>query len=227
MAAHIDCPLLGGDTVATPGPLTLSITALGAVPPAGWSREPAPGRRRALCLREPSATRRWVWPAPERRSLASKSRLWAQDARPLAMRGLDRPLPRRRVRAKRWFPPCAPAPAPRWTFPTVSLAIWRHDARLKPARHELRSTSPACRFPTPPARFRADPACLSGSLCGGDDYEILCAVPSRRRPGSRRLRRRLARRCANRRTNGRARGGRFSRFERPAARLRHDRFSHF
>jgi thiamine-monophosphate kinase len=26
------CPLLGGDTVATPGPLTLSITALGAVP---------------------------------------------------------------------------------------------------------------------------------------------------------------------------------------------------
>lgn len=30
------CPLLGGDTVATPGPLTLSITALGAVPKGGF-----------------------------------------------------------------------------------------------------------------------------------------------------------------------------------------------
>ena len=30
-AAAYDCPLLGGDTVETPGPLTLSITALGAV----------------------------------------------------------------------------------------------------------------------------------------------------------------------------------------------------
>ena len=31
-AAAYACPLLGGDTVSTPGPLTLSITALGAVP---------------------------------------------------------------------------------------------------------------------------------------------------------------------------------------------------
>jgi thiamine-monophosphate kinase len=32
-AAHFDCPLLGGDTVSTPGPLTISITAFGRVPP--------------------------------------------------------------------------------------------------------------------------------------------------------------------------------------------------
>src|SRR5271165_737136 len=31
-AKTYDCPLAGGDTVATPGPLTLSITAYGAVP---------------------------------------------------------------------------------------------------------------------------------------------------------------------------------------------------
>lgn len=31
-AAFYSCPLLGGDTVRTPGPLTLSITALGSVP---------------------------------------------------------------------------------------------------------------------------------------------------------------------------------------------------
>jgi len=32
-ATHFDCPLLGGDTVSTPGPLTISITAFGRVPP--------------------------------------------------------------------------------------------------------------------------------------------------------------------------------------------------
>ncbi len=32
-ATGFDCPLLGGDTVATPGPLTISITAFGHVPP--------------------------------------------------------------------------------------------------------------------------------------------------------------------------------------------------
>ena len=37
------CPLLGGDTVATPGPLTLSITALGEVPPTAFV--PRPGAR--------------------------------------------------------------------------------------------------------------------------------------------------------------------------------------
>jgi thiamine-monophosphate kinase len=31
-ALHYACPLIGGDTVATPGPLTLSVTALGEVP---------------------------------------------------------------------------------------------------------------------------------------------------------------------------------------------------
>jgi thiamine-monophosphate kinase len=32
-AAHFQCPLLGGDTVSTPGPLMISITAFGRVPP--------------------------------------------------------------------------------------------------------------------------------------------------------------------------------------------------
>src|SRR6266568_4515188 len=31
-AAHFNCPLLGGDTVSTPGPLMISITAFGQVP---------------------------------------------------------------------------------------------------------------------------------------------------------------------------------------------------
>ena len=34
----IDCPLIGGDTVATPGPLTLSVTAIGSVPEGRMAR---------------------------------------------------------------------------------------------------------------------------------------------------------------------------------------------
>jgi thiamine-monophosphate kinase len=37
-ATHFGCPLLGGDTVSTPGPLMISITAFGKVPPGGMIR---------------------------------------------------------------------------------------------------------------------------------------------------------------------------------------------
>ncbi len=37
-AALYTCPLIGGDTVATPGPLTLSVTALGSVPEGRMAR---------------------------------------------------------------------------------------------------------------------------------------------------------------------------------------------
>jgi thiamine-monophosphate kinase len=46
-AAHFQCPLLGGDTVSTPGPLMISITAFGRVPPGRMIRRAgaAPGDR--------------------------------------------------------------------------------------------------------------------------------------------------------------------------------------
>lgn len=37
-AKTFNCPLLGGDTVSTPGPLTISVTAIGRVPPQGMVR---------------------------------------------------------------------------------------------------------------------------------------------------------------------------------------------
>jgi thiamine-monophosphate kinase len=37
-ASAYDCPLIGGDTVSTPGPLTLSITAIGSVPEGRMAR---------------------------------------------------------------------------------------------------------------------------------------------------------------------------------------------
>jgi thiamine-monophosphate kinase len=46
-AARFQCPLLGGDTVSTPGPLMISITAFGRVPPGRMMRRAgaAPGDR--------------------------------------------------------------------------------------------------------------------------------------------------------------------------------------
>jgi thiamine-monophosphate kinase len=46
-AATFACPLLGGDTVSTPGPLTVSITAFGRVPPGGMVKRTSaqPGDR--------------------------------------------------------------------------------------------------------------------------------------------------------------------------------------
>jgi thiamine-monophosphate kinase len=46
-AAAFNCPLLGGDTVSTPGPLTISITAFGRVPPGGMIKRTSaqPGDR--------------------------------------------------------------------------------------------------------------------------------------------------------------------------------------
>ena len=58
-ARHYGCPLLGGDTVRTPGPVTISITAFGTLPKgtmvqalrrarwatASWSPAPSATRR--------------------------------------------------------------------------------------------------------------------------------------------------------------------------------------
>src|ERR1700709_1916339 len=42
-AAHFQCPLLGGDTVSTPGPLMISVTAFGRVPPGRMTRRAGAG----------------------------------------------------------------------------------------------------------------------------------------------------------------------------------------
>jgi thiamine-monophosphate kinase len=42
-AEHYTCPLFGGDTVSTPGPLTISITAFGRIPPGRMVRRSGAG----------------------------------------------------------------------------------------------------------------------------------------------------------------------------------------
>ena len=55
-AAADRCPLVGGDTVWTPGPLTLSITAIGAVEPGRFAARGAPAPATCSTSPAPSAT---------------------------------------------------------------------------------------------------------------------------------------------------------------------------
>ncbi len=50
MARELGCPLLGGDTVRTPGPLSISITALGAVPAERMIRRTSAAPGQAICV---------------------------------------------------------------------------------------------------------------------------------------------------------------------------------
>ena len=54
-SAHFRCPLVGGDTVSTPGPLCLSITAFGTVPEGAIPRRRGGGRATSSSSAAPSA----------------------------------------------------------------------------------------------------------------------------------------------------------------------------
>ena len=171
-ARALNCPLMGGDTVATPGPLTISITALGSVPSGRMipRASVAPGDRlyvtgsigdSALGLRlrrleaddaahlTPEARRyllnRYLLPSP-RLDLRAGLRLAAHAAMDVSD-GLAGDLAKM-LRAS-----------------GVSACVWMSRAPLSAAAR---------------AYIRDDPVLLDLALTGGDDYEILAAVPPER-----------------------------------------------
>lgn len=168
-AVAFGCPLLGGDTVSTPGPLMISITAFGRVPPGGMVRRTSarPGDRvvvsgtigdAALGLAlltgrvtvDDVTTRdaligRYRVPQP-RVGLASAVRKYARAAMDVSD-GLAGDLAKL----------CAAS--------GVSAAL---DAGAVPFSAAARSLV---------AQGKAD---LPALVSGGDDYEILCAIPEDR-----------------------------------------------
>ncbi len=160
------CPLLGGDTVATPGPAVLSITALGDVPAGrfvprdgarpddvlfvtGTIGDAALGLdvRRGAFAGYGTAERaflldRYLLPQP-RLALAGALRAHARSAMDVSD-GLAGDLEK-------------------------MLALDGMTADVSVAAVPL---SPAAR-----AAVARDPNLLATVLCGGDDYEILCVVP--------------------------------------------------
>ncbi len=173
MAAEFHCPLLGGDTVATPGPLTLSITAIGAVTAGRMARRStaAPGdtlyvsgtigdAALGLLLREAELANA---PAPPWASALSQGQRSTLIGRYL------RPEPR-----------LALVPALR----AASAAMDVSDGLVGDLRALARASgvSPQVDLGKVPmsgaasAALAVEPALFDRLLCGGDDYEILCAV---------------------------------------------------
>jgi thiamine-monophosphate kinase len=164
-ARAFSCPLIGGDTVHTPGPLTLSITALGAVGPGAMPVRTGarPGDvifvsgtigDAALGL----ALRLGRGPALAE---AHRSELVGRYLKPEPRLGL------------------APALAHAHAAMDVSDGLVGDLAKMLRASGvsgalDLREVpfSPAAR-----AYFAADPGGIEIAATGGDDYEILAAVP--------------------------------------------------
>ncbi len=172
-AAAGGCPLLGGDTVRTPGPLSVSITAFGSVPPGAMV--PRTGVRPGDLL--------YVTGTIGDAALGLRLRLGSERV----LAGLDEV--HRLHLADRYL-----HPRPRLAL-RAALRADAHggmdvsDGLVGDLRKMLRASgctgsvdlaavplSPAARAAT-----AADPALFDAAVTGGDDYEVLCAVPSDRR----------------------------------------------
>jgi thiamine-monophosphate kinase len=169
-AASYGCPLLGGDTVRTPGPLTISIAAFGAVPHGRMVRRSGakPGDRLVvtgtigdaalglLLLRDPATGRRWRLDRCGQHHLANRYRL---------------PQPRTGLAG------AIAAHASAAIDVSDGLAgdlgkLCRASGVAAEVEVEQVALSDAAR-----AALAADPALIEKILTGGDDYEVLAAVP--------------------------------------------------
>ncbi len=166
------CPLLGGDTVKSPGALTLSITAIGAVPQGRMV--PRPGVVAGDCLyvtgtigdaalglrlfRAEAADQAWI------DALDDKARAHLRDRYRL-------PLPRLALRQ------------PLRTYARAAMDV--SDGFAGDLAKMLRLTGMTAEIavgdvPLSDAARQAlaqEPTLIVPILSGGDDYEILCAVP--------------------------------------------------
>lgn len=158
------CPLLGGDTVRTPGPLTLSITALGAVEP---GRAPLRTGARAGDLVYVSGT---IGDA----ALGLQLRL---GRGPELAPGLREALLERYLRPQ---PRLALAPAMRHARAAMDVS----DGLVGDLAKMLRASGVGgvlelARVPFSPAALAwlaAEPTGYEIAATGGDDYEVLAAV---------------------------------------------------
>ena len=171
MAKAHGCPLIGGDTVVSPGPLTLSITAFGSVPQGGMV--PRGGARSgdllfvtghvgdaAIGLRARLAEKAGAgWP------LAGDHLAYLRDRYLL-------PRPRTAAAAAiRQHARCAMDVSDGFIgdlTKMLALAGVGADVQLDDVPHSVAAR----------AAIRHDPALAEVALTGGDDYEILASVPA-------------------------------------------------
>lgn len=164
------CPLIGGDTVKMPGPLTLSITAFGAVPKGTMLRRDAAKPGDILAVTGTIGDAALGLPLARGEAPGWAAAMNAED-RALLLDRYRRPRPRIALAAI--------------LREEASAGMDISDGLLGDAAKLLAVSGCGARIETAsvplsrPARHAvaADPSCLQTVLTGGDDYEILCAVP--------------------------------------------------
>ena len=165
------CPLLGGDTVRTPGPATFSITALGSVPSGRMAARTGARAGDALYV---TGTIGDAALGLHVRSGAAKAPAWVSALAPehcdaLRARYLE-PQPRFALRAVvRAFAHGAMDVSDGLVGDLAKMMrVSGIGAVVEIARTPFSAAAQAA--------IARDPAALEIALTGGDDYEILCAV---------------------------------------------------
>jgi thiamine-monophosphate kinase len=169
-ARDFSCPLLGGDTVKARGALTLSVTAIGQVPAGRMVRRTTAREGDAICV---TGT---IGDAALGLRLRS-SPAWAEGLPPdeaafLADRYLN-PQPRHRL--------ASALRAHAGAAMDISDGLAGDLAKMMRASGVTAQVT-VHRVPLSPAARRAAearPDLMDVVLTGGDDYEILCAVPEK------------------------------------------------
>ncbi len=163
------CPLLGGDTSRTPGPLTILITALGHVPVGGIVPRGGAAEGDKIYV---SGT---IGDAALGLALRKGNAPWAAAMTPAALRFLE----------ERYL-----LPQPRLAL-SDTLRHFAHsamdisdglagDLRKMLCLTGMTAEVAVADVPLSEAAREAlalEPGLVEPILCGGDDYEILCAVP--------------------------------------------------
>jgi thiamine-monophosphate kinase len=160
--AEFAIPLLGGDTTSTPGPITLSVTALGHVAPGGMVRRAGAQPGDGVFVTGTIGDGALGLQVAQGRLADPSGYLRQRYLLPQPRLGLLRPG-------------------------LVSAGMDISDGLVQDLGHLCRAAGlgaeiEAARVPLSPAARAAGPAWLATCLTGGDDYELLLAAPAAAEP---------------------------------------------
>lgn len=171
-AREYGCPLLGGDTVSTPGPLSISITAIGSVPHGRMVRRDGVKAGDLLYVTGTIGDAALGLAALQAKLPAG---MLTDAARDFLIGRYRRPLPRLALAS------------PLQDYASAAMDVsdgLAGDLEKMLSLASLSATVPFARVPLSPAArscVSMAPAFHQTILAGGDDYEIICAVPPDRR----------------------------------------------
>ena len=165
------CPLVGGDTVSTPGPLTVAITALGAVPTGRMVRRDGVRAGDAIyvsgTIGDAALGLLALQDDPRLSDVSDTDRAWLIDR-------YRRPQPRSKLAPVLMRYACAAMDVSDGLMGDLDKMLRLAGVGL----HARRDDVPISRAALV-SRTGQDLAEVI--LTGGDDYEIICAVPAERR----------------------------------------------